>query len=98
MSADIQTISDKTRPVFEKYGVSYAALFGSQARGEAQQDSDVDIMVRLDPQMGLFAFMDMQEQLEHELGREVDIVPEGSMNKFLRPYILPEIVPIYERG
>lgn len=96
MQLTVEEIAKKTKPVFEKYGVRRARLFGSFARGEARPDSDIDLLLDVDPRMGLFAYMDLQEQLKQELGRDVDVVAEGSVNKFLRPYIVPELQPLYE--
>ena len=39
----------------------------------------------------------MQNELEQELGREVDVMTEDSINKFFRPYIVPELRPLYDR-
>ncbi len=47
--------------------------------------------------MSLFTYMDFKEQLEEELGRSVDVVSEGNINKYFRPYILPDIKPLYEK-
>ncbi len=96
MNPTLAEISEKAHPVFKKYGVKRARIFGSFARGEARSDSDIDLLVEIDPSMGLYSFMDLQEQLKQELGRDVDLVAEGSMNKFLRPYIAPELRPLYD--
>jgi predicted nucleotidyltransferase len=59
-------------------GVQRLSLFGSVARGEAGPDSDVDVVVTLDPgrKIGLFRFAVLREQIADLLGREVDMVSE----------------------
>ena len=94
MNPTLEEISEKARPVFEKYGVTYAALYGSHARGEARPDSDVDLLVKYSRPLG-FEYFDMHHELEANLGREVDVITEESMNEFLRPYIVPDLTPIY---
>ena len=94
MQPTIQEIAEKAKPVFEKYGISYAALYGSIARGEARPDSDADLLVEYDRPLG-FEYFDMRRELEEGLGRPVDIITDASMNKFLRPYIAPDLTPIY---
>ena len=96
MSPTLEEISEKARPVFEKYGVKRARIFGSFARGEARPDSDVDMVVDLERPLG-FEYFAMQNELEQELGREVDVMTEDSINKFFRPYIVPELRPLYDR-
>ena len=96
MQANIQELSEKARPVFEKYGLARVRLFGSFARGEAKPNSDIDLLVEFSRPLG-FEYMNMVDELKELLGREVDVVREGSMNKFFRPYIMPDLVPLYEK-
>ena len=94
MIPTLQEISEKARPVLEKYGISYAALYGSIARGEARSDSDADLLVEYGRPLG-FEYFEMRRELEQKLGRSVDVITEESMNEFLRPYIDPDLTPIY---
>ena len=68
----------KTKPVLKAW------LFGSFARGEATPDSDVDILVEFDHSspIGLFAYARMWRELEERLGRQVDLVEEGTLLPF----------------
>jgi len=60
-----------------EYGVRRLGLFGSFARGEAGEESDVDLVVELDRPLGL-RFVDLAEHLEHVLSRRVDLLtPAG---------------------
>lgn len=94
MQPTMAEIAEKARPVFEKYGVNYAALYGSIARGEARPDSDADFLVQFSRPLG-YEYFDMRRELEENLGREVDVITEESMNEFLRPFIIPDLTPIY---
>ncbi len=93
---DIKNIQSKISPILNEYGVTYAAVFGSIARGESSPKSDVDILVRLGKPLGMFSYMALINSLENSLGRKVDLVTEKSLNKFVRPYVLPELKTIYE--
>ncbi len=78
MSANIrEEILDllyKTKPELEsRYKVQRIALFGSYARGDQSPDSDVDILVEVDPSVGL-AFVDLAERIEEVLGLPVELV------------------------
>ncbi|MCX6718820.1 MAG: nucleotidyltransferase domain-containing protein, partial [Candidatus Taylorbacteria bacterium] len=74
----------------------YAAIFGSISRGEERPDSDIDILVKLGKPMGMFSYMKLIHTIEDLLGRKVDMVTEQSLNKHIRPYVIPELKTIYE--
>lgn len=90
-----QEITKKASPVLRKYGIRHAAVFGSVARGTSRPESDIDLLVRLGKPMGLFLYMRLLRELEQTLGRSVDVVTETSVNKFVKPYIIPELKTIY---
>jgi uncharacterized protein len=72
------------------HGVKSLAVFGSLVRGEAQPDSDVDLLVEFDGPIGLFKLVQVQLDLEEILGMKVDLVPKGSLHRALRDSILAE--------
>lgn len=92
----ILDIQQKIAPILSKYGVEYAAIFGSVARGDDKPESDIDILVRLGKPMGMFSYVGLIHALEDCLGRKVDLVTENSLNKFVKPFVLPELKTIYE--
>ena len=83
---------------FANKPVKKAYLFGSVARNEANDDSDIDILVDLDYEGGadFFLFIDMQEQLSALLGKKVDLVSSNGLSKFIKPHIDRQKLLIYE--
>ncbi len=69
------------------------ALFGSWARDDASAESDVDVMVEVDPSIGL-RFVTLAERLETVLGRRVDLVSRRSIQLPLWKLIEPELIDV----
>lgn len=84
----------KTQPVLRAW------LFGSFARGEQTEDSDVDILVEFDRStpIGLFAYVRMLRELEEKLGRKVDLVEEGTLRPAVQLTANRDLKVIYERS
>ena len=93
---NVLEIQNKISPVLKEYGVKRASVFGSVARGEDSPKSDIDIMISLGKPMGMFAYMGLIREIETRLERKVDLVTENSINKFVRPFIQPDLKTIYE--
>lgn len=73
-------------------------VFGSVARGEDTDESDIDILYRFDKKVGLFTLMDIIENLESKLKKKVDLVSERYVNPLLKPEILKDLTVIYEQN
>jgi uncharacterized protein len=82
----------KSKPVLKAF------LFGSYTRGEAREDSDIDILVELDysQHIGL-EFVEMQLELQDLLAKKVDLVSARGLSKYIKPYIEKEKQLVYER-
>jgi uncharacterized protein len=93
----VEEVKEKAVPILKRYGVTYAAVFGSVARGEDRPQGDVDILVRLGRPTGMVGYVRLVESLEQRLDKKVDLVTEESLNKYLRPYVLPNLKTIYEK-
>lgn len=65
-------------------GVMHVSIFGSVARGEERQDSDVDLLVELKPEVGILAFSELRRDLSEIVGRPVDLVTPGGLKPFAR--------------
>lgn len=73
-------------------------LFGSYARGEASEDSDVDVLVEIDYIMGIAGdYVFWREELSKKMDKKVDIVSAGWENKYIKPFIDKDKFIIYER-
>lgn len=90
---DFNVIQDyfKNQPVLKAY------LFGSYARGEQDDVSDLDLLVELEEHVGLYKFVAIQLGLENLLGKKVDLISSTGLSPKLRPYIDKEKKLIYER-
>ena len=78
------------RAELARLGVKRIALFGSVARDEATANSDVDILIDLEPGAGLFRLMQVQRALEDVFHRKVDLVTRGSLHPALRERVQAE--------
>ena len=78
--------------------VERAWLFGSFARDEQENDSDIDVLVELDfsQPIGL-EYVHWWMDLEKKLGRKVDLVCEGTLSKYIIPFVEKDKQLIYER-
>lgn len=84
---------------FKNQPVLKAWLFGSFARGEENEASDVDILVVIDRSQPVgFKFFGMWNDLEKLLDRRVDFVEEGSLAEFARESVEHDKILVYERA
>ncbi len=77
-----------------KHKAGHVRVFGSVARGDANDDSDVDLLVSFEPGASLFDLIHLQEDAEQLIGSPVDVVSEGGLSPFLEERILREAVPL----
>lgn len=92
----IAEIKRQAEPILKAHGVARASVFGSTARGDASEASDVDLLVRFHQPKGLIAYSRLVEDLSSTLGRDVDVVTEDGLNPHLRSYVLKDTQVIYE--
>ena len=76
------------------HGARNVRVFGSAARGEADDASDVDFLVEFEPGTSLLQHGAMIAELEELLGRKVDVAPERALREHLRERVLREAVPL----
>ena len=77
-----------------QYGASNVRVFGSVARGEADEQSDIDLLVDLEQGRSLFDLAGLLVDLEDLLGCNVDVVPEDSLRERIRGRVLKEAVTL----
>ena len=79
-----------------RLGVQHLYLFGSTARGEAREDSDVDLFFDYERgKLGLFELMDVKEETTRILGRKADIMTRDSLHKVLRSRIEASALQVF---
>ena len=84
-------------PIARKYGVESVYLFGSFARGDNTDTSDIDIRVEKGDLKGYFALSGLYSDISEALGMKVDLLPTGSLdNEFLSRTKNDEVL-LYER-
>lgn len=83
------------REDLSRLGARHLAIFGSIARNEVTEDSDVDILVDFDSKKGLFEFMDLKFYLEDLLACDVDLGTKQSLHPALKEIILSEAKEIF---
>jgi len=81
---------DEILAIATHHGACNVRIFGSVARGDARPDSDIDLLVDLEPGRSLLDHVGLWQDLEELLGRRVDVVVDGGLNPHLEKRILAE--------
>jgi predicted nucleotidyltransferase len=90
-----QLIQQKRRQILEivqGHGASNVRLFGSVARGETTETSDLDLLIEMAPERTLLDIIAIKQDLEELLGCQVDVVTEAAISPYLREKVLLEAV------
>ena len=87
----LETLAKDKPELQKRFKVSKIALFGSYARGDQQAGSDVDILVEVDPSIGL-DFVTLAERIEKLLGVSVDLVSSRAVKPRVMKFIQPELI------
>ena len=78
--------------------IKYVAIFGSYVNGAPRDDSDVDVLIDFYPQatVGLFKYIDIQQNLSQSIGKKVDLLTPQAISKYFRDQVLKEAESVYE--
>jgi predicted nucleotidyltransferase len=92
---DIIKLLEEKRDTIKKFGVTVLGVFGSFARNEQNEESDVDVLVELKTKT-FDAYMDLLFFLEDLFGRKVDLVMKGTVKSVIKDRVFAET--IYVQG
>lgn len=78
-----------------RYGARRIRVFGSVARRQETAGSDIDLLVDLPPGYDMFGQrLPLAQQLEQQLGRRIELIPEHELNRHMREHVLREAVDL----
>ena len=94
---DRQEIIDRLRQneaALRARGVSHAALFGSRARGDNRPDSDIDIMIEVDPAagIGVYEYVALKDYIAALFDRPVDVVSREGLKPYVKPAVTTDAI------
>ena len=87
-------IRNKIRPVLQEHEVVKAEIFGSYAREEQNENSDIDILVELEKGKTLVDLAELKKDLEKVTEKEVDVLTYNSVNSEIREKIFSEAIKV----
>lgn len=90
----IDKLKEKIRPILKKSKISKAGIFGSYARGDNREDSDVDILIETNKNASLIDLIRLKLILEKALKKKVDLVEYSTIKPSLKDRILKEEVQL----
>jgi predicted nucleotidyltransferase len=90
----MRILSACTSELRKRFGVSELCVFGSVARDEARDDSDVDLMVSFEVTPSFTSFMELKEFLQTQLAARVDLVTRAGLKPRVRPHVEREALRV----
>lgn len=92
----IDEIREKSSDVFKMYPVNTVMLFGSYAKGDQTENSDIDMIVK-NSDLGFLEMSRIRQQLSSKIGKKIDLISEEDVSDVFRFLIQDEDVLIYEK-
>lgn len=90
----LQRLAGQEEQIRRRFGVRSLAVFGSAARDEMHEGSDVDVLVQFDGPATLDGYMDLKFWLEDVLGCPVDLVTDKGLRREIRPAVEREAIRV----
>ncbi len=87
-------IKENERFLKEKYHVRGFLIFGSYAKGEQTEQSDIDLLVDFQQIIDMFDMFDLQEYLQNLFGKKVDLGTKKGLKSFIKKSILKEAIAL----
>lgn len=89
----IREIIENQRDILKNtYNVKDIGIFGSVARGDNNEISDIDVLVKFVKPVGMFKFIELEEYLSNLLGKKVDLVTTRALKPAIKDEVLQEVV------
>ena len=88
--------TQKVLAICQKNDITMIGVFGSEARGQAKKDSDIDLLVRFSYPKSLLSIVKLERELTEQLGKKVDLLTEESISPYLKENIMSELKVLYE--
>ena len=88
----VHRFRDQIVQVASKHGANHVRIFGSRARGESTDTSDLDFLIDLEDGRTLLDLVRLKRELEELTARPVDVVTESSLSPYMRDQVLAEAV------
>jgi predicted nucleotidyltransferase len=94
LEALLRAKRDEILQICAKYGARNVRVFGSVARGEADEQSDIDLLVEFEPNRSLLDHAGLWVELQELLGVKVDVVSAHGLKPRIRERVLQEAIPL----
>ena len=91
-----QSLEKNLIEVLSSHDAAQISIFGSRARGDAHNTSDLDVLVRFNSSKSLLKLVAIEQELSEKLGIKVDLLTEAAISPYLYERIRPELKIIYQ--
>lgn len=93
----IEEIKTAIIPLMERHSITRCAIFGSYARGDETERSDIDLLFSIEKHMTLEEWDAMEKEFETTLEKHVDFIEFGTFSKRVEAEVMKEAIMLYEK-